>query len=86
MVRYPEVYKKAQAEIDRVVGRERLPDFDDREHLPYLECVVKEVFRCVTYRLPTLFDYSQFSNAVGGTPPSPSVSAHVVLDASGVRY
>lgn len=47
MVLYPEVYKKAQAEVDRVVGQDRLPDFEDRESLPYLECVVKEVYRYV---------------------------------------
>ncbi|KAM5539597.1 hypothetical protein V8D89_006706 [Ganoderma adspersum] len=45
MVLHPEVYQRARAEIDRVVGPERLPDFEDREHLPYLECVVKEVYR-----------------------------------------
>ena len=45
MVLHPDVYQRARAEIDRVVGSERLPDFEDREHLPYLECVVKEVFR-----------------------------------------
>ena len=45
MVLHPNVFKKAQTEIDRVVGAERLPDFEDREHLPYLDCVLKEVFR-----------------------------------------
>ncbi|OSX56954.1 hypothetical protein POSPLADRAFT_1158493 [Postia placenta MAD-698-R-SB12] len=45
MVLHPEVYEKAQAEVDRVVGQDRLPEFEDRESLPYLECVVKEVFR-----------------------------------------
>lgn len=47
MVLHQDVYRKAQAELDRVVGPGRLPDFEDREHLPYLECVLKEVFRCV---------------------------------------
>ncbi|PCH38762.1 cytochrome P450 [Wolfiporia cocos MD-104 SS10] len=47
MVLYPEVFQKAQAEIDRVIGRERLPDFGDRDSLPYLECVIQEVYRCV---------------------------------------
>ncbi|KAH9951190.1 cytochrome P450 monooxygenase [Amylocystis lapponica] len=37
--------QKAQEEIDRVIGRERLPDFDDRSSLPYLECLIKEVYR-----------------------------------------
>ena len=45
MVRHPEAYKKAQEEIDRVVGNERLPTLDDREALPYLDCVLKEVLR-----------------------------------------
>ena len=53
MVLHPQVYKKARAEIDRVVGPERLPDFEDREHLPYLECVVKEVFRYAHAHAPT---------------------------------
>lgn len=45
MVLHPEVYRKAQAEIDRVVGSERLPELEDRPSLPYLECVLKEVYR-----------------------------------------
>jgi len=45
MVKYPHVYKKAQEEIDRVIGSEKLPDFDDRESLPYLNCVIKELYR-----------------------------------------
>lgn len=45
MTRYPEVFMKAQEEIDRVVGNERLPSLDDRASLPYLECVLKEVYR-----------------------------------------
>nr|BED43001.1 cytochrome P450 monooxygenase [Trametes versicolor] len=45
MVRNTDVYKKAQEEIDRVVGRERLPDYSDRESLPYLDALLEEVFR-----------------------------------------
>ncbi len=45
MVRNIDVYKKAQEEIDRVVGRERLPDYSDRESLPYLDALLEEVFR-----------------------------------------
>ena len=47
MTRYPEVMKKAQEEIDQVTSCERLPDFDDRPSLPYLDCILKEVFRSV---------------------------------------
>jgi cytochrome P450 len=42
---YPEVQKKAQAEIDAVVGPHRLPDFEDRPSLPYINAIVKESMR-----------------------------------------
>ncbi|KAF3924210.1 hypothetical protein ABW21_db0202253 [Orbilia brochopaga] len=45
MTLFPEVQKKAQDEIDRVVGNERLPEFEDREKLPYISAIVKEALR-----------------------------------------
>ena len=42
---YPEVQKKAQAEIDAVVGPHRLPDIDDRPSLPYIHAIAKESLR-----------------------------------------
>ncbi|KAI0632690.1 cytochrome P450 [Trametes polyzona] len=45
MVLHPDAFRKAQAELDRVVGRTRLPDDADRANLPYLECLLKEVYR-----------------------------------------
>ncbi|KAF8661206.1 hypothetical protein AX16_001486 [Volvariella volvacea WC 439] len=42
---YPEALKKAQAEIDRVVKPGHLPDFNDRESLPYLSALIKEMLR-----------------------------------------
>lgn len=51
MVLHPEVSQKARAELDRVVGTDRLPDFADRPSLLYLECVIREVFRCVCQNL-----------------------------------
>ncbi|KAF8714710.1 cytochrome P450, partial [Rhizoctonia solani] len=41
----PHIQAKAQAEVDRVLGQDRLPEMDDREFLPYVECVLKEVER-----------------------------------------
>ena len=41
----PEVQKKAQAELDAVVGTDRLPEFSDRTSLPYVNAIVKEVLR-----------------------------------------
>ncbi|KDQ13798.1 hypothetical protein BOTBODRAFT_360742 [Botryobasidium botryosum FD-172 SS1] len=45
MVKHPEVQRKAQAEIDRVVGERRLPTFADRPALPYIDCIIKETLR-----------------------------------------
>ena len=45
MALYPEMQKKAQTEIDAVVGQNRLPDFHDRPSLPYINAVVKELSR-----------------------------------------
>ncbi|KAK8080937.1 cytochrome P450 [Apiospora hydei] len=36
---------KAQADLDRVVGRDRLPTFEDRAQLPYIDAIVCEVLR-----------------------------------------
>ena len=41
----PEVQRRGQAEIDRVVGQDRLPDFTDRDSLPYVECIMQEAMR-----------------------------------------
>ncbi|KAF6829462.1 cytochrome p450 oxidoreductase [Colletotrichum musicola] len=42
---HPEVQAKAQEEIDRVVGCDRLPTLEDRKNLPYIEALVKESLR-----------------------------------------
>ncbi|KAK0193893.1 cytochrome P450 [Armillaria mellea] len=42
---YPEVQAKAQAEIDAAIGHSRLPTFDDRAQLPYINAIVLEVLR-----------------------------------------
>ncbi|KAK7695619.1 hypothetical protein QCA50_000255 [Cerrena zonata] len=45
MTLHPEIQRKAQEEVDRVVGKDRLPTFADRENLPYVEAVINEVLR-----------------------------------------
>ena len=45
MALHPEVQKKAQAEIDAVVGADRLPDIEDRPSLPYINALIKELLR-----------------------------------------
>jgi len=45
MTLYPEVQRKAQAEIDRVVGNDRFPTFADQANLPYIDALTKELLR-----------------------------------------
>ncbi len=39
---YPEIQKKAQVELDSVVGRDRLPTVEDEKNLPYCHAIIKE--------------------------------------------
>lgn len=45
MLLYPEVQTKAQVEIDSVIGNGRLPHFDDRASLPYVDAILRELVR-----------------------------------------
>lgn len=42
---YPKVQAKAQNEIDQIIGTNRLPSYKDRDSLPYLNALIKEVLR-----------------------------------------
>ena len=56
MLSHPHALQRARAEIDRVVGRDRLPDFDDEGQLPYFMACLKESLRL---RPATLIGRSQ---------------------------
>ncbi|RDX44595.1 CyP450 monooxygenase [Lentinus brumalis] len=45
MASNPDVQKKAQAELDAVIGPTRLPDFADQDSLPYIGALIKELLR-----------------------------------------
>jgi len=45
LLRHPEAMKKAQAELDDVIGSERVVDEGDIHELKYLQAIVKETFR-----------------------------------------
>jgi cytochrome P450 len=45
MVLYPEVQKRAQEEMDSVLGHGHLPVFGDEDALPYLKAVRYELLR-----------------------------------------
>ncbi|KAI9441783.1 cytochrome P450 [Lactarius indigo] len=45
LVLYPEVQKRAQVELDTVITRDRLPTFEDRPRLPYIDALCRELLR-----------------------------------------
>ena len=45
MLHYPDVMRKAQADIEDVVGSKRLPEFDDMAALPYIMAIINETLR-----------------------------------------
>ena len=42
---HPHIFAKCQAEVDSVVGPDRLPTYDDESRLPYIKATVRELFR-----------------------------------------
>lgn len=45
MALYPETQRIAQHEIDQTIGKEAFPTFQDRQRLPYVQALCKEVMR-----------------------------------------
>jgi fumagillin biosynthesis cytochrome P450 monooxygenase len=45
MLVYPDVQRKGQAEIDRVIGKDRLPEMNDAPRLSYVQGIVNECLR-----------------------------------------
>jgi cytochrome P450 len=45
MILNPKAMRKAQEELDRVVGKGELPDFSHKDDLPYIDALIKEVLR-----------------------------------------
>ncbi|THH13596.1 hypothetical protein EW146_g6645 [Bondarzewia mesenterica] len=45
MALHPRIQRRAQEEIDRILGRDHAPTFADVERLEYLKCILKELLR-----------------------------------------
>jgi hypothetical protein len=65
----PDVHKKAQKEIDEQIG-DRLIEVSDRENLPYITCLLKEVMRYVhplidNPRTDSLFGQMELPRTIG---------------------
>jgi len=41
----PDIQTTAQKQLDAVTGRERLPSFEDRPGLPFIDAICREVLR-----------------------------------------
>nr|XP_043636374.1 cytochrome P450 81Q32-like [Erigeron canadensis] len=71
MLNHPQVLKKAQDEIDRVVGNNRLVDESDIANLPYLRCIINETLR-LTPPGPLLVPHEASEDCVVGGYTIPS--------------
>ncbi|KAG6812983.1 hypothetical protein H0H92_014914 [Tricholoma furcatifolium] len=73
----PTVVRRAQDEIDRVVGCDRMPTFDDYNNLPYLFSVVKEALRWIPasiwnmHRDPDVFERPAIFDPLRWYSPTP---------------
>ena len=47
MMLNPDAQKRGQEELDRVIGTERMPTFDDQENLPFVNAICLEAMRYV---------------------------------------
>ncbi len=45
MITFPHIQEKCQEELDRVIGRERMPKPSDKRSLPYIQATLVEVLR-----------------------------------------
>ena len=45
MTLYPDIQRKAQEEIDQVIGKDTLPTFSDMGSLPYVRAICAEAMR-----------------------------------------
>uniref|UniRef100_A0A8H8CKL1 Cytochrome P450 n=1 Tax=Psilocybe cubensis TaxID=181762 RepID=A0A8H8CKL1_PSICU len=74
LLKSPESLQKAQEELDAVVSRERLPFASDIDHLPYVQALIKEVFRIrsvgpsgVPHAAGKDFQYDEYIIPMGAT-------------------
>lgn len=76
MILHPEVQARAQKEIDETIGTGRLPEFEDRISLPYLECILQETLRYESCDI-IVFSFLQSNNTnIDGILPPLLVRLH----------
>ncbi|NWX76754.1 CP1B1 protein, partial [Alca torda] len=61
LIRYPNVQAKMQEEVDRIVGRDRLPCAEDQPHLPYIMAFLYESMRFSSF-VPVTIPHATTTN------------------------
>ncbi|KAI1895455.1 hypothetical protein AGOR_G00106450 [Albula goreensis] len=61
LVKYPHIQAKLQEQIDKVVGRDRLPSMEDKSSLAYLDAFVYETMRFTSF-VPVTIPHSTTSD------------------------
>ncbi|KDQ21382.1 hypothetical protein BOTBODRAFT_168660 [Botryobasidium botryosum FD-172 SS1] len=74
MALYPDVQKRAQVEVDRVTKSSALPTLEDRDSMPYIACLLKELQRWIPVapmNLPhRLMESDYYEGTLSNGPPS----------------
>ncbi|XP_051508380.1 cytochrome P450 1B1-like [Myxocyprinus asiaticus] len=68
LIRYPEVQKRLQEDVDRVVDRSRLPTIADQPHLPYIMAFIYEVMRFTSFIPVTIPHSTTTDTSINGYP------------------
>ncbi|RXN36579.1 cytochrome P450 1B1-like protein [Labeo rohita] len=68
IVRYPEVQKRLQEDIDQVTDRSRLPTIADQPHLPYVTAFIYEVMRFTSFVPLTIPHSTTTDTSINGYP------------------
>ncbi|KAI5107869.1 cytochrome P450 1B1 isoform 3 [Silurus meridionalis] len=68
LVRYPDIQKTLQEEVDRVVGRNRPPSIQDQPNLPYVMAFIYEMMRFSSFIPVTIPHSTTADTSINGYP------------------
>lgn len=66
--RYPDIQKRLQEEVDKVVGRSCLPSLNDQPHLPYVMAFLYEMLRFSSFVPVTIPHSTTADTSINGYP------------------